>query len=263
MPFAAWRSLRIMSSVITLLVRAGAVAAASALLAFAGSANAEFVVGSGSGSFASLSSCDNSGTSRNCRIVNAGTQVQWGSQSQYTDFVNPSTLTAVNVSFDTSTPDTIEIGRLSWYNSATLRLDDSLDLFRVQWSLYVNFTEPSGPDAHGYELFNLAIKNPVNPPGDTIFGLELADLGGLASSITLDGVTLSNFRYSVMDGAGSGNSWLGSNWWYNDEYNYASLSILADVSAVTAPIPEPETYAMLIAGLALLGWRHRRRKVAR
>ena len=259
--------LRIMPFVITpLLARASAFAAAAALFGFAGPANAASVIGSGGGSFASLSSCDYSGTSRNCRIVNtaygSSTQVQWGSQSRYTDFVNPSTLTSVDVSFDTSTPDTIEIGRLDWYNSATLRLDDSLDVFKVQWSLYVNFTEPSGPNPNGYELFNFTIQNPVNPPGDTIFGFQLADLSGLASSITLDGVTLSNFRYDVTDGAGSGNSWLGSNWWYNDEYNYASLSILADVSAMAAPIPEPETYAMLLAGLAFLGWAHRRRKAS-
>jgi hypothetical protein len=252
--------LGLMRSLLTPLV------ALAALLLPIGQASAESVIGTGGGTFASLSSCDNSGTSKNCKIVSssygAATQVQWGSQSTHTNFVNPSTLTSVNVSFDTTTPAVIEIGRLDWYNSATLRLDSSLDLFKVDWSLSVNFTSPSGPDPNGYELFHFSITNPVNPPGDTIFGFQLADLSGLASSITLDGVTLSNFRYSVIDGAGSGNSWLGSNWWYNDEYNYASLSILADVSAVTAPIPEPETYAMLLAGLGFLGWAHRRRKAS-
>lgn len=240
--------------------------ALAALLLPVAQASAESVIGAGGGTFSSLSSCDNSGTYQNCRIVSttygAATQVRWGSQSRYTDFVNPSTLTSVDVSFDTTTPAVIEIGRLDWYNSATLRLDDSLDFFKVDWSLSLNFTAPAGPDPDGYELFHFSIKNPINPPGDTIFGFELADLSGLASSITLDGVTLSNFRYHVTDGAGSGNSWLGSNWWYNDEYNYASLSILANVSAVTAPIPEPETYAMLLAGLALLGWAHRRRRAS-
>jgi hypothetical protein len=38
----------------------------------------------------------------------------------------------------------------------------------------------------------------------------------------------------------------------------------ASITAVTAPIPEPETYAMLIAGLGLLGFEaHRRKKLQR
>jgi hypothetical protein len=132
-------------------------------------------------------------------------------------------------------------------------------VFAVNWSLSVNFTSPTGSDPNGHEIFNFTIKNPINPTGDTIYGFQLADLSNLQNSISLDGVTLSNFRYSVTDGAGAGSSWLGSNWWYNDEYNLSTLSILADVTPLTSPIPEPETYAMLLAGLALLGWRQRRR----
>lgn len=36
-----------------------------------------------------------------------------------------------------------------------------------------------------------------------------------------------------------------------------------DGSGFVAPIPEPETYAMLLAGLGLLGWRIRARKVTK
>jgi hypothetical protein len=45
--------------------------------------------------------------------------------------------------------------------------------------------------------------------------------------------------------------------WYNAEYNNTSLYILADF---TAPVPEPETYAMLAAGLSLIVWVGRRRR---
>jgi hypothetical protein len=235
-----------------------------ALLCIGGYAHGQSVVGSAGGSFSSLSSCDSSGSDRDCRIVNTAhgnaTQVQWGSQHPTTDFVNPSTLTSADVSFSTYAPATgLVLGQLSWYNSATLRLNDSLDSFAVRWALSVKFTEPTGPDANGQEIFNFSIRNPLNPAGDRIVGFELADLGNFASSITLDGITLSNFRYHVVDGAGAGSSWLTQNWWYNDEYNNSRLEILADVTPVTPPIPEPETYAMLLAGLLVLGFHARRR----
>ena len=238
-----------------------------AALCFGGYAHAQSVVGTSGGSFSSLSSCDSSGSNRDCRIVNtangSATQVQWGSQHPITDFVNPSKLTSVDVSFNTFSPATgIVLGRLDWYNSATLRLNDLLDSFAVRWTLAVNFTAPAGPDASGSEMFNFTIRNPTNPAGDRIYGLELADLSNLASSITLDGITLSNFRYQVTDGAGAGSSWLTKNWWYNDEYNNSRLDILADATPITPPIPEPETYVMLLAGLLSLGFAARRRAAA-
>jgi hypothetical protein len=241
----------------------------SVLVALSTLAQAQAVIGSGGGSFSNLSSCDYSGTNRDCRIVSTAngyaTQVQWGSQHSVTDFVNPSTLTSVDVAFSTQAPVLgLEIGRLDWYNSATLRLDSSLDVFAVSWTLGVHFTAPPGPDPNGQEIFNLSIRNPINPVGDRIYGFELGDLSGLAQSMTLQGVTLSNFRYQVTDmpGGGAGNSWLSTNWWYNDEYNRSRLSILADVTTITSPIPEPETYALLLAGLAVIGWTRRRNGAA-
>jgi hypothetical protein len=38
----------------------------------------------------------------------------------------------------------------------------------------------------------------------------------------------------------------------------SSLTYMVDLVAGPVPIPEPETYAMLLAGLGLLGWRLRR-----
>ena len=93
-------------------------------------------------------------------------------------------------------------------------------------------------------------------------GLGLVDLSNLASSMTLAGLTLSNFRYQVTDGTGAGSSWLTQNWWYNDEYNNSRLQILADVSPITPPIPEPETYAMMLVGLTFLSFKARRRIVS-
>jgi hypothetical protein len=238
-----------------------------------GHAHAVSVLGTAEGSFSSLSSCDSDGKKHDdCRILNTAngnkTQVQWGSQSSSTDFKIPSTLTAVDVAINANTDALgVKIGQLDWYNSATLRLNNSLDVFAVKWSLGLNFTAPSGSDPHGGEMFDLTIKNPVNPAGDSIFGLSFADLSDLRHSFSLNGVTVSNFRYQVADGAGPGVSTFLNNVWYNPEYNNASLYILADFRAPTvippppvSAIPEPETYALLLGGLSLLGFDARRRR---
>jgi len=222
------------------------------------SAHAVPVIGYADGSFGSLSSC---AVGYDCRVVSTAsgpaTQVQWGSQS-LGGFASPSTLTATDVSFNTVAPVTgLEIGRLDWYNSATLRLNSSLDVFAVNYALAVHFDSPTGSDPNGNELFHFTIQNPVNPTGDSIYGLYLSDLSGLSSSITLDGVTLSNFRYSVADGSGAGTSWLQGNRWYNDESNYSRLSILADM-ALARPVPEPASYVTLMTGLLALGFTARR-----
>ena len=242
-------------------------------LSFAAGANAASVIGTGQGSFSNLSSCDYTGGDRDCRIVGtvangANTQVQWGSQNRITDFVNPSRLTAVDLGINAITNASgVRLGQLDWYNSATLRLNSSLDVLGVKWTMALNFTTPAGPDANGSEQFALTIKNPVNPTGDSIYGFELADLTNLKNSFNLSSITVSNLRYQVVDGAGTGTSFLntstypGKTYWYNDELNNSSLYVLADFTAPTTPIPEPEIYAMLATGLGLLGWVGRRRKL--
>lgn len=227
------------------------------------------VVGASGGSFSSLSSCDDDGYSRTCRIVNTtngtNTQVQWGSTSYWSDFQNPSRLTAVDLSINTNTTGGgvgVAIGRLDWYNSATHATSD-LSTFYVNWSLSLAFSSPSGPDPWGGELFSLGISNPLNPVGDLIYGLGLADLSGLGASLSLAGVSISNLRYAVVDGAGLGTSWFTNHVWYNSENNWSSLYILADFRDARASVPEPGTLALFSMGLLglALSSRSRRRKI--
>jgi len=243
---------------------------AAALLAVvtAGSAHSALIIGSSSGSFTGLSSCENIGASRDCRIVASAygpqTQVQWGSQSTTIDFVNPSALTSVGLSFNTQTDAVgLAIGRLDWYNSATWRTSSSLDTFGVTWTLAVDFVEPSGPDPSARELFNLSVLNTINPSADRIYGLGLMDLSNLASSFSFNGVSIGNLRYQVVDGAGAGTSGIVNNVWYNDESNLSSLYILADLHATVGPVssvPEPQTCAMLAMGLGMIVLSRRRRR---
>lgn len=73
------------------------------------------------GSFNSLSSCS---VNSNCRIVNtaangSNTQVQWGTDSRFSNFSNPSTLTAVDVNNTISAAgNNVTIAQLQWHNTA-------------------------------------------------------------------------------------------------------------------------------------------------
>jgi hypothetical protein len=234
---------------------------------FAAPALAVPIVGSSHGTFSGLSSCDSSGNSRNCQITSSGnganTQVQWGSTSGSRDFVNPSTLTAVDVTIGTVTPaNDVTLARLDWYNSATWAQSD-LDLFGVNWMLTVTFSQPSATGDS--EQFNLSISNPINPPGDHVTGLSLGDLSNLTFSLA--GVTVSDLKYKVVDGSGPGISTLtmtnGQGNWYNPENNWASLLITADFTATsgsTTPVLVAAPGTLLLLGGSLLGlsvWRRR------
>jgi hypothetical protein len=239
-----------------------------AALVATSAAHALPIVGTSYGGFSNVSSCDSSGSDRDCRIVDtsngSNTQVQWGSQSFYSDFVNPSKLTSVdlNINTDTNSSLGVQIGRLDWYNSATIAVDD-LDVLSVAWTLSLKFTSPNGPDPNGSELFNLTIKNPLNPPGDLVYGLELVDLTNLDNSIDLAGVSITNLRYVAVDGSGGGTTYFSNNVWYNDENNNASLYILADfLPRTAAKVQEPASLALIGFGaLVAAGFMRRRKRI--
>jgi hypothetical protein len=216
------------------------------------------ITGTSGGSFSNLGSCDNSGGSQDCRIVNtaangSNTQVQWGSTSSNTDFVNPSTLTAVDLAISTAVNATnVNIARLTWFNSAT-RSQEDLNSFDVDYNLSIAFTSPG--NSSDSRLFDLTIVNPSNPPGDIISFFTLADLQSF--SFNLPGWTISNLHY-VADG---GSTLCGNNntSWCNPENNTGNLYIKADFTQ-TVPVPEPLTLSLFSAGLVGVATLRRRRK---
>jgi hypothetical protein len=113
----------------------------SALLMSSLAANAAPIVATGWGGFTNLNDCDASGSWQNCAIGSsadgANTRVSWGSTSSTNDLLNPSTLTARDVSIDANTDFGgglgVRVARLDWYNSATRAVSD-LDDLAVRWS---------------------------------------------------------------------------------------------------------------------------------
>lgn len=229
-------------------------------------AHAAPIVASGYGNFTNLDDCDDYGSWQNCAIGSSSngsnTRVRWGTTSSYDDLVNPSTLTAVDLNINANTDFGgglgVRVARLDWYNSATRAVSD-LDDLAVRWTFSLSFTTPTGADTYGSESFDLTIRNPLNPAGDIINGLRLADLASLDNGISLSGMTMSNLRYSLYDAPGGGRSTFNNSVWYNDEYNTSTMYILADFRSGSTAVPEPTTLSLLGLGLLVVATRSRRR----
>jgi len=106
----------------------------------------------------------------------------------------------------------------------------------------------------------------VNISSATFYFDDADGAGGVSApaSVTVDGI-----NFPIADPIGSapfsfvanGFSFTGNDLVVSIQRNNAWV-FLSEVEFNAAPIPEPETYAMLLAGLGLLGFMARRRKVS-
>ncbi|WP_207477598.1 choice-of-anchor K domain-containing protein [Arenibaculum pallidiluteum] len=220
---------------------------------FAGSmAEAAIVAGTSGGAFSNLSGCTYGET---CRISDTqangqNTMVEWGYQGGWFPSAG-STLTAVDRTWNVATDaNDVILAELVWTNRATSS-SITPDDFNVKYTLSINFTQPNA--AGDVEAFSLEILNSINPPGDKLFGLTLADLSNL--SFNLNGILVSDLKYSL---AGGDPGSLNGQAWFNPEGKTSKMYITADFKAV----PEPATLALLGAGIAGFGAVRRRKAAA-
>jgi hypothetical protein len=135
-------------------------------------------------------------------------------------------------------------------------------------------SSPENEMAYMY-FVNLGLKSNVAADGSLTndWGIFRNGTGVGQTDITVGSVTFKNLQ--------AGSYWSGTHWDVLPSYDYHFIFITSygatnahddyfasyawavrdgDVASVAAPIPEPETYATMIAGLSLLGFARRRRK---
>lgn len=156
-------------------------------------------------------------------------------------------------------------------NLGTVNLGDNINVFGARVS-----SVPGGTSVDYFKFVTtqvLDLSFAVNAPfgitysNDPIVGLfgsngvkishDDDSNGGWNSLLTAQGLTAGTYYvavsgYSNFDFTGNGGD---GNWYYNLNVTTGIPSV-----AVSAPVPEPESYAMFLAGLGLLGAVARRRK---
>lgn len=154
----------------------------------------------------------------------------------------------VYISGTNSAVEVIDIDA-SWLNSSSYY---NLSNMKAGATLIVNFSGSSATFSGGYQAFD---------GYNVLFNLADATQLNIATGFTASVLAP---KASVTNGSGviNGNVVV-SDWNSGVQINANHYFAATDIPGLTSPVPEPETYAMMLAGLGLVGVVARRRKSTR
>jgi hypothetical protein len=123
-------------------------------------------------------------------------------------------------------------------------------------------------DNPGTQTFNVTSPNAVNPPFGTFqFGIACATVcspgnsaGGYSDPLTftVNNATIGDFLVLSTNAGDLGPAYFAADVvWTADTQSFGATGA---IGVVTTPVPEPETYALFLAGLGAMGFMARRRR---
>jgi hypothetical protein len=226
--------------------------AVAAVSLFALSAQAADVIGTSGATFTHAANLDSGAVFSG---VNTSS-FTWGNGSVAN--VGPNNLTFTGANFSANFGQDFKLGTLSYFNGTTA-LNSNLKNIDLRSNL--NFVQPGIPSVASD--FTLRLNSTTNT-SDPIASADFVNFSSTNSSsrFVIGGATytvrISGFRNIVGDGFLQSSA----TEFHVLEGRRASADLYGSVVVASAPVPEPETYALMLAGLAMLGVVARRRKQA-
>lgn len=180
----------------------------------------------------------------------------WGDGSVANVGSNNLTFTGTNFSSPFNTP--FKLGTLTYFNGTTAL---NSNLKQIDLTSRLTFSQPAGLPSVTSN-FVLGLNSTVNT-SDPVASADFVNFNSTTSSsrFVINGntytVKITGFQHVIGDGFLQSSA----TEFHVLEGRTASADLYASVVRA-APVPEPETYAMMIAGLGMLGFFARRRKAA-